>query len=165
MAVALILVLVALGSVIFHLVSPWWWTPIASNWHYIDNTIIITFWITGAVFVAVVLFMAYCVYRFRHQPGRQAHLRAGEQAARMVADDRHGRRRRGHADAGPLRLAAVHHRSGGRDRHRDLRASNGNGVSACPARMASSATRTRALSAPIIRSGSTGTIRNRRTMW
>lgn len=72
MAVALILVLVAVGSVVFHLVSPWWWTPIASNWRYIDNTIIITFWITGAVFVAVVLFMAYCVYRFRHQAGRQA---------------------------------------------------------------------------------------------
>lgn len=73
MAVALILVLVAIGSVVFHLVSPWWWTPIASNWRYIDSTIIITFWITGAVFVAVVLFMAYCVYRFRHQAGRQAH--------------------------------------------------------------------------------------------
>jgi len=73
MAVALILVLIAVGSVAFHLVSPWWWTPIASNWGYIDSTIIITFWITGAVFVAIVLFMAYCVYRFRHQPGRQAH--------------------------------------------------------------------------------------------
>lgn len=72
MAVALILVLVAVGSVLFHLFSPWWWTPIASNWHYIDTTIIITFWITGTVFVAVVLFMAYCVYRFRHQAGRQA---------------------------------------------------------------------------------------------
>jgi cytochrome c oxidase subunit 2 len=72
MAVALILVLIAIGSVVFHLVSPWWWTPIASNWGYIDSTIVITFWITGAVFVAIVLFMAYCVYRFRHQPGRQA---------------------------------------------------------------------------------------------
>jgi cytochrome c oxidase subunit 2 len=72
MAVALILVLIAVGSVVFHLVSPWWWTPIASNWGYIDSTIVITFWITGAVFVAVVLFMAYCVYRFRHQPGRRA---------------------------------------------------------------------------------------------
>src|SRR5688572_19862746 len=72
MAVALILVLVAVGSVVFHLVSPWWWTPIASNWRYIDNTIVITFWITGAVFVAVVLFMSYCVYRFRHQAGRRA---------------------------------------------------------------------------------------------
>ncbi len=72
MAVALILVLVALGSVAFHLLSPWWWTPIASNWQYIDNTILITFWITGAVFVAVVLFMAYCVFRFRHKPGQRA---------------------------------------------------------------------------------------------
>lgn len=72
MAVALILVLIAVGSVLFHFWSPWWWTPIASNWGYIDDTIIITFWITGVVFVAVVLFMAYCVYRFRHQPGRQA---------------------------------------------------------------------------------------------
>ncbi|WP_457094023.1 cytochrome c oxidase subunit II [Microvirga sp. P5_D2] len=72
MALALALIIVAIGSVVFHLVSPWWWTPIASNWHYIDDTILITFWITGAVFVAVVLFMAYCIYRFRHQPGRQA---------------------------------------------------------------------------------------------
>ncbi len=72
MAVALILVLVAVGSVVFHLLSPWWWTPIASNWRYIDETIIITFWITGVVFVAVVLFMAYCVFRFRHKIGRQA---------------------------------------------------------------------------------------------
>lgn len=73
MAVALILVLIAVGSVAFHLLSPWWWTPIASNWGYIDSTIIITFWITGAVFVAIVLFTAYCVYRFRHKPGQQAH--------------------------------------------------------------------------------------------
>src|SRR6478735_11584374 len=73
MAVALILVLVAVGSVVFHLVSPWWWTPIASNWRYIDSTLIITFWITGAVFVAVVLFTAYCVYRFRHGSGERPH--------------------------------------------------------------------------------------------
>ncbi|HEX5866719.1 MAG TPA: cytochrome-c oxidase, partial [Beijerinckiaceae bacterium] len=49
MLVALILVVVAIGSVVFHIVSPWWWTPIASNWGYIDDTLIITFWITGAV--------------------------------------------------------------------------------------------------------------------
>ncbi|MDJ1157103.1 cytochrome c oxidase subunit II [Chelatococcus sp. SYSU_G07232] len=72
MAIALILVLIAVGSVLFHVLSPWWWTPIASNWGYIDNTIIITFWITGVVFVAVVLFMAYCLFRFRHQEGRRA---------------------------------------------------------------------------------------------
>jgi cytochrome c oxidase subunit 2 len=72
MTTALILVLVALGSVLFHLLSPWWWTPIASNWRYIDDTINLTFWITGVVFTAIVLFMAYCVFRFRHQPGRRA---------------------------------------------------------------------------------------------
>ena len=72
MITALVLVLVAVGSVAFHLLSPWWWTPIASNWGYIDDTIIITFWVTGVVFVGIVLFMAYCVYRYRYQEGRRA---------------------------------------------------------------------------------------------
>lgn len=72
MRTALILVGVAAGSVLFHLLSPWWFTSIASNWHYIDNTINLTFWITGLVFVAVVSFTAYCVYRFRHREGRKA---------------------------------------------------------------------------------------------
>ena len=72
MAITLVLILVAIGSVVFHLLSPWWWPPIASNWGYIDDTIIITFWITGVVFVAVILFMAYCVFRFRHRPGLRA---------------------------------------------------------------------------------------------
>lgn len=67
MVVAIVLVLVVVGSLAFHFLSPWWWTPIASNWGYIDNTILITFWITGIVFTAVVLFAAYCVYRFRHK--------------------------------------------------------------------------------------------------
>jgi cytochrome c oxidase subunit 2 len=70
--VALVLMAVAAGSVLFHLVSPWWWTPIASNWNYIDHTITITFWITGFVFTAIVLFMAYCVWRFHHRPGLTA---------------------------------------------------------------------------------------------
>src|SRR5215468_8926598 len=72
MAVALILLLVAVASVLFHLLSPWWWTPLASNWGYIDDTITLTFWITGAVFSAVVVFMAYCVFRFRHTEGNRA---------------------------------------------------------------------------------------------
>ena len=70
--VALVLILVAVGTVAFHFLSPWWWTPIASNWDYIDHTIIITFWITGVVFVAIIFFMAYCVFRYRHQEGRRA---------------------------------------------------------------------------------------------
>ena len=72
MAVVLILVLIVVGSVLFHVLSPWWWTPIASNWSYIDSTLVITFWITGIVFSAVVLFMAYCVFRFRHREGSRA---------------------------------------------------------------------------------------------
>lgn len=68
MIVAIVLVLVAVGTVIFHFMSPWWWTPIASNWGYIDDTIILTFWITGVVFVVVILFTAYCVFRFKYRP-------------------------------------------------------------------------------------------------
>jgi cytochrome c oxidase subunit 2 len=72
MYVAVILILVAVGTVVFHFMSPWWWTPIASNWGFIDNTIIITFWITGVVFVAVILFTAYCVLRYRYREDRRA---------------------------------------------------------------------------------------------
>jgi cytochrome c oxidase subunit II len=70
--VAFALLLVGVGTVAFHFLSPWWWTPIASNWGYVDDTIIITFWITGVVFIAIIFFMAYCVYRYRHQEGRRA---------------------------------------------------------------------------------------------
>ena len=42
MAIAIALIVLALGSVLFHFLSPWWWTPIASNWHYIDGTVPIT---------------------------------------------------------------------------------------------------------------------------
>src|SRR5262245_54523937 len=72
MAVAIILLLVAVASVLFHIYSPWWWTPIASNWRYIDDTISLTFWITGIVFFAIIAFMAYCVSRFQHKEGRRA---------------------------------------------------------------------------------------------
>ena len=53
MIVAIALLLVGLGTVAFHFLSPWWWTPIASNWGYVDDTIIVTFWITRVVFVAL----------------------------------------------------------------------------------------------------------------
>src|SRR3546814_577042 len=72
MVVALLLLVVGIGTVVFHFLCPWWWTPSASNWGYVDDTILITFWITGFVFVAVGLFMAYCIYRYRHQAGRKA---------------------------------------------------------------------------------------------
>ena len=72
MFVALILVLVILGSIAFHFWTPWWWTEVASNWGNIDGTIILTFWVTGAVFVAICLFMSYCVWRFRYSKERKA---------------------------------------------------------------------------------------------
>ena len=72
MAIAIALILIAVGSVLFHFLSPWWWTPIASNWGYIDDTIVITFWVTGVVFVAVLVFMAYCVFRFRYKKEKRA---------------------------------------------------------------------------------------------
>jgi len=70
--VAIIFVLVIIASIIFHIWTPWWWTPVASNWGNIDSTLLLTFWVTGAVFVAVCLFMSYCVWRYRYRPDRKA---------------------------------------------------------------------------------------------
>jgi cytochrome c oxidase subunit 2 len=70
---AIVLILLIVGSVLFHFLSPWYFTPIASNWGAIDDTISITFWVTGFVFVGVNLFMAYCVMRYRHRKGTRAH--------------------------------------------------------------------------------------------
>ena len=69
---AIMLTLVTVGSVVFHFWSPWWWTEVASNWGNIDDTIILTFWVTGSVFVAVCLFSAYCVWKFQYREDRKA---------------------------------------------------------------------------------------------
>ena len=73
MAMAIVLVVLILGTLLFHFLSPWWFTPIASNWGSIDDTISITFWVTGFVFVAVNAFLAYCVFRYRRKAGVLAH--------------------------------------------------------------------------------------------
>lgn len=73
MKLVVVLVLLVIGSLVFHWLSPWWFTPLASNWGTIDTTIDITFYITGFVFVAVNLFMAYAIFRYRHNPSRRAH--------------------------------------------------------------------------------------------
>jgi len=72
MRTAIVVALIAVGTVVFHFWSPWWWTEIASNWGFIDTTILITFWVTGIAFVAVVLFTAYCLYRFGYSKDRRA---------------------------------------------------------------------------------------------
>ena len=75
MIVAIILVMIIVASVAFHFWSPWWWTPVASNWGGMDDTIILTFWVTGTVFIAVCLFTAYCVWRYRYQENRKSEYR------------------------------------------------------------------------------------------
>src|SRR5690606_933487 len=66
------IVLLVIVSLLLHFLSPWYLTPIASNWESIDATINITFWVTGFVFVSVNLFMAYAVYKFRYSKERRA---------------------------------------------------------------------------------------------
>lgn len=73
MKLVIVLVLLVVGTLLFHWFSPWWMTPLASNWGMIDTTIDITLYITGFVFVAVNLFLAYAVYRFRFSSSRRAH--------------------------------------------------------------------------------------------
>jgi cytochrome c oxidase subunit 2 len=73
MVVAGIILAIVIASVLFHLWTPWWVTPIAANWTNIDQTLRLTFWITGAAFVAVIAFLGWCVWRYRHVEGRRAH--------------------------------------------------------------------------------------------
>tara|TARA_B100000989_G_C19473436_1_gene441776 strand:- start:346 stop:1221 length:876 start_codon:yes stop_codon:yes gene_type:complete len=71
MHVGIIFFLIILGSVLFHIFTPWYWTDIASNWQGMDDTITLTFWIGGGVFVAVCLFMIYCLFKFSYKEGRK----------------------------------------------------------------------------------------------
>ena len=89
MALAVVLVLLVVGTVLFHVLSPWWFTPIASNWSMMDNTVNLTFWVTGAAFVLVNLFMAYVIVRYRHRQRAARRIRTREQEARVVAHDHH----------------------------------------------------------------------------
>ena len=72
MALAVVIFLLVVGSIIFHFASPWWFTDIATDWSSIDFTINVTFWVTGFVFVACNVFLAYCIWKFRKKPGHKA---------------------------------------------------------------------------------------------
>ncbi len=72
MPLAVVLILLVIGSLLFHVLSPWYFTELASNWSMVDVTMDITFYVTGFVFVVVNLFMAYCVIKFRHKKGARA---------------------------------------------------------------------------------------------
>ena len=72
MHAGIIFFLVILGSILFHIFTPWYWTDIASNWGSMDDTITLTFWVGGGVFILVCLFMIYCVFKFSYKEGRKA---------------------------------------------------------------------------------------------
>ncbi|KJZ45609.1 c-type cytochrome [Pseudomonas fluorescens] len=72
MAMAIILVLIVIASVLFHLLAPWHAAPAASNWGSIDTTLFITLIISGIFFIAITVFMAVAVMRFRHKEGARA---------------------------------------------------------------------------------------------
>src|SRR5271170_2016331 len=73
MLLAYAVIVLTVGTILFHFLSPWWFTPIASNWTMMDQTVNLTFWVTGIVFLATNLFMAYCIWRFRHRKDIKAH--------------------------------------------------------------------------------------------
>ena len=73
MALAIAIVLLVVGSLLFHFLSPWYFTPLASNWSTIDFTVDVTFWVTGIVFVGINLFSAYALIKYRHRKGHKAH--------------------------------------------------------------------------------------------
>jgi cytochrome c oxidase subunit 2 len=72
MGIAIALILIVIGSLVFHFYSPWVATPLASNWGAIDDTITLTFVITGLVFIIINLFIALAVYRYAYHPQRKA---------------------------------------------------------------------------------------------
>ena len=72
MFTGLIFLAVIIGSIVFHIWTPWWWTDIASNWGAMDDTIILSFWIGGGVFILVCLFMVYCIFRYQYKEGRRS---------------------------------------------------------------------------------------------
>ena len=54
MPIAVAIAMLVLGSVAFHLFSPWWRTPLASNWGSIDSALDVTLWICAAAFILLI---------------------------------------------------------------------------------------------------------------
>ncbi|MEQ9209072.1 MAG: cytochrome c oxidase subunit II, partial [Pseudomonadales bacterium] len=73
MAIAVVLALLVIGSVLFNFLTPWTFTPIASNWGSIDAMIIITLAVTGIVTLAIAVFLIYVLVKYRTRPGLKAH--------------------------------------------------------------------------------------------
>lgn len=72
MIIALTIVLIVIASIAFTFLSPWTFTPLASNWGAIDLSTNVTFIVTGLAFVVVNLFLAYVIVRYRHRQQSEA---------------------------------------------------------------------------------------------
>jgi cytochrome c oxidase subunit II len=72
MALAIILFVITIGSVLFHYITPWTLTELASNWGSMDAMLALSFAVSGIVFVAVTLFVVVAIVRFRHREGHRA---------------------------------------------------------------------------------------------
>ena len=68
MVLAIVLILIVVASVLFQFLSPWWLTPVGSNWGHIDDTLIISLVITRVVLVAINPFIAYDILPNRRGP-------------------------------------------------------------------------------------------------
>ena len=73
MAIAVGIIVLILVTVLFHFLSPWWLTPIASNWSLLDTNLNLTFLVTGVVFIVLNLFLVWTVVKYRHREGIKAH--------------------------------------------------------------------------------------------
>ena len=71
--VAVLIGLVVIGSVVFNVWSPWQFTEIASNWKFIDFTVMVTWWISGVAFVVLGLFMAWTIWKYKYHESNESH--------------------------------------------------------------------------------------------
>ena len=62
MNLVIVLVLLVVGSLLFHWWSPWWFTPLASNWSTVDFTVDVTLVITAIVFASPSMPRKECDY-------------------------------------------------------------------------------------------------------
>jgi cytochrome c oxidase subunit 2 len=72
MAFVIVATIIVIGTVLWNAVTPWWFTPLASNWGAFDQTIIISLWVTGVAFVLVSGFIIYCVIKFPYREGHKS---------------------------------------------------------------------------------------------
>lgn len=73
MAIAIAIAALVLFSIAFQLLTPWWLTPLASNWKSIDTALDVTMWVCGFFFIALNVFLAFAIWRYRHRKGHRAH--------------------------------------------------------------------------------------------